>query len=466
MTHPEKTLPDEHSLQERAPDIDEPNRDVSRVATIAATAASIEYYDFFIYGLAAALVFPAVFFPETGSVTGVLLSFATFGIGFLARPLGGVVFGHFGDLIGRKKTLVIALVTMGVASTAIGALPSYASVGVLAPVLLTVLRFAQGIAIGGQMGGVVLLAVEAAPPNRRGFFGSFSSLGAPGGVLLANVTFLLLTALVSTEALIAWAWRLPFAMSLVLVGLALYVHVKLEDTPAFRRLQEQRRRTAAPTVPTPTRSPVWTVLRTYPREVALTAGSYIGINLTYYLYITFVISYGTKTLGLSQTTMLAAILIGSTGQVLALPLAGALSDRIGRSRVYIWGAAGSALFAFPFWMMLQTGQFWLITLAMLIGLGVLHSLMYGVQPAFFAETFSTEIRYSGVSLGIQTGAVIGGAFAPMAATALLSEFGWPSVAIYMVAGCLLTAVCVWILARRNTARPAGFRQAAITAEPR
>lgn len=441
------TIPEHHRAG-----VDVPDRDVTRVATIAATAASIEYYDFFIYGLAAALVFPTVFFPEMSSVTGVLVSFATFGIGFLARPLGGLVFGHFGDLIGRKKTLVIALVTMGIASTAIGALPSYASVGILAPILLTVLRFAQGIAIGGQMGGVVLLAVEAAPPHRRGFFGSFSSLGAPGGVLLANVTFLLLSAVVSTDALLEWAWRLPFLMSLVLVGLALYVHVKLEDTPAFRRLQEQRQSTAVPTVRTPTRSPVWTVLRTYPREVALTAGSYIGINLTYYLYITFVISYGTNTLGLSRTTMLAAILIGSTGQIIALPLAGALSDRIGRARIYIWGAAGSAGFAFPFWMLVQTGQFWLITAAMLIGLGLLHSLMYGVQPAFFAETFSTEVRYSGVSLGIQTGAVIGGAFAPMAATALLSSFGWPSVALYMMGGCLITVVSVGMLARRNTTR--------------
>lgn len=428
------------------------SRDVSRVAAIAATAASIEYYDFFIYGLAAALVFPAVFFPNQSAVTGVLLSFATFGIGFLARPLGGVVFGHFGDLIGRKKTLVIALITMGIASTALGALPTYATVGVLAPVLLTLLRFIQGIAIGGQMGGVVLLAVEAAPPNRRGFFGSFSSLGAPGGVLLANLTFLILTAFVSTEALIDWAWRLPFLMSLILVALALYVHVKLEDTPAFQRLQEKRQATASPSARTPTRSPVLTVLRTYPREVALTAGSYIGINLTYYLYITFVISYGTNTLGLSQRTMLAAILIGSTGQLLTLPLAGALSDRVGRAKVYIWGAAGSAAFAFPFWMLLQTGQFWLITVAMLIGLGLLHSLMYGVQPAFFAETFSTEVRYSGVSLGIQTGAVIGGAFAPMAATGLLSSFGWPSVALYMMGGCLLTLVSVWILAERNKER--------------
>lgn len=431
-------------------------RDATRVASVAAAAASIEYYDFFIYGLAAALIFPSVFFPQQDSGTGVLLSFATFGIGFLARPLGGVIFGHFGDVIGRKKTLVVALATMGVASTAIGLLPTYSAVGVLAPILLTVLRFLQGIAIGGQMGGVVLLAVEAAPRSRRGFFGSFSSLGAPGGVLLANITFLIITAAVPSEALMQWAWRLPFLLSLGLVALAIYVHLKLEDTPAFRRLQQQRQSTPTNVTSTLKRSPVITVLRTYPREVALTAGSYIGINLTYYLFITFVVSYGTNPdhLDLPRSTMLAAILIGSTGQVLALPLAGAISDKIGRARVYIWGAGGLAAFTFPFWMLLETRNFWLITIAMLIGLGLLHSLMYGVQPAFFAETFSTEVRYSGVSLGIQTGSVIGGAFAPMVATALLTKYGWPSVALYMVGGCLVTLTSVIILSRRHpTSRP-------------
>jgi MFS family permease len=427
-------------------------RDATRVASIAAVAASIEYYDFFIYGLAAALIFPGVFFPQQGSATGVLLSFATFGIGFLARPLGGVIFGHFGDVIGRKRTLAVALATMGVASTVIGLLPSYSAVGILAPILLTTLRFVQGVAIGGQMGGVVLLATEAAPAERRGYFGSFSSLGAPGGVLLANVTFLVITALVPNAALVEWAWRLPFLLSLVLVGLAIYVHVKLEDTPAFQRLQQQRQSAPSGAAGTPARSPVITALRRYPREVALTAGSYLGINLTYYLFITFVVSYGTDPnhLGLPKSTLLAAILIGSTAQVLVLPLAGALSDRVGRARVYLWGAGGLAAFSFPFWMLLDTGNFWLITLAMLVGLGLLHSLMYGVQPAFFAETFSTEVRYSGVSLGIQTGSVIGGAFAPMVATALLAEFGWPSVALYMTGGCLVTVGSVVVLARRRT----------------
>ncbi|MET0457233.1 MAG: MFS transporter [Mycobacterium sp.] len=430
-------------------------RDATRVASIAAIAASIEYYDFFIYGLAAALVFPTVFFPQEGSASGVLLSFATFGIGFLARPLGGIIFGHFGDLVGRKKTLVVALATMGVASTAIGVLPTYAAVGVLAPILLTVLRFVQGIAIGGQMGGVVLLAVEAAPASRRGYFGSFSSLGAPGGVLLANVVFLITTAAVPADALLLWAWRLPFLMSLVLIALAIYMHLKLEDTPAFLRLQQHR----VDPQPGPTeekkRSPVITVLRTYPREVALTAGSYIGINLTLYLFITFVVSFGTNHLGMEKSTLLAAILIGSVVQVAALPLAGALSDKVGRARVFRWGAGGLAAFSIPFWFLLDTGNFWLITLAMVIGLGLLHSLMYGVQPAFFAETFSTGVRYSGVSLGIQLGSVFGGAFAPMVATALLSAYGTTSVAIYMLTGCLITLASVSLLVRHKTVDPLG-----------
>jgi MFS family permease len=425
-------------------------RDATRVASVAAIAASIEWYDFFIYGLAAALIFPTLFFPEQGAATGVLLSFATFGVGFLARPLGGFIFGHFGDVIGRKKTLMIALVLMGIVSTAIGVIPTYASVGLMAPILLTVLRFLQGIAIGGQMGGVVLLAFEAAPATRRGFFGSFSSLGAPGGVLLANVTFLALTASVSEEALLQWAWRLPFLMSLALIVLAVYVHYKLEDTPAFRRLQQERDTASRNSGVARKRSPVITVLRTYPREVALATGSYIGINLTLYLFLTFVLSYGTKQLGMSNSAMLTAILLGSVVQFVALPAAGALSDRIGRARVYIWGAAGMAVFTVPFWLLLNTGTFWLITLAMVIGLGVLHSLMYGAQPAFFAEAFSTDVRYSGVSLGIQIGAVLGGAFAPMAATALLNAYGWPSVAGYMIVGCLITVVAVAVLSSRRT----------------
>ncbi|MGP4091046.1 MFS transporter [Streptomyces sp. KR55] len=428
-------------------------RDIVQVASVAIAANSIEYYDFFIYGTAAALVFPAVFFPEQSAMMGVLLSFATFGVGFIARPLGGVVFGHFGDVIGRKKTLVVAMVIMGVVSTMIGLLPSYAAIGTAAPILLVALRFLQGFSLGGQMGGVVLFAVEKAPPHRRGLYGSLTALGSPGGILLANLSFIAVTATVSPAALMSWGWRIPFMASMLLVGLALYLHFKIEETPAFQRLREAEQGKASTEAPArPTRSPVLTVLRQYPREIALTVGTYLGINMTYYVLVAFVISYGSNPtfLGLSKGTLLGAVLIGSTAQAVGLPLAGALSDRVGRRRVMMTGAGGLAVFSFAFWPLVNTGSFWLITLAMLVSLGLLHSLIYAVQPAFFAETFPTELRYSGVSLGIQIGAVLGGAFAPMIATALLMRFGTISIAIYMAVACLITLFSVWKLKETRT----------------
>jgi MFS family permease len=446
--------PDGHSTTKAS------ERDVFKVASVAATATSIEYYDFFIYGTASALVFPALFFPEQSPVTALLLSFAAFGIGFIARPLGGMIFGHFGDLVGRKKTLVAALVMMGVASTAVGLMPTYSSIGMAAPILLVALRFVQGIALGGQ-GGIILLAVEAAPAARRGFFGSFSSLGAPGGVLLANLAFLTITALLPNDALLAWAWRVPFLLSLGLVALAIYIHFKLEETPAFQRLQQSGTDIDDPNEqakPSVVRSPIVTVLRTYPKEIALTIGTYLGINMTYYIFITFVISYGTNPqyLDMPRSTLLAAVLIGSMGQIVGLPLAGALSDRFGRRRVQLYGAAALAVFVFPFWAMVDTRSFWLITLGLLIGLGLIHSLLYGVQPTFFAEIFSTEVRFSGVSLGIQIGSVLGGAFAPLVATALLARYGSISIALYMSAACLLTLFSLWMLKETH----ASNRQAA------
>ncbi|WP_337822195.1 MFS transporter [Amycolatopsis sp. A1MSW2902] len=432
----------------KQPDTKASGRDIFQVAAVSIAANSIEYYDFFIYGTAAALVFPTLFFPGQSATMGVLLSFATLGVGFLARPLGGVVFGHFGDIVGRKKTLVIAMMLMGTVSTLIGVLPTYSSIGVAAPILLVMLRFLQGFSLGGQMGGVVLFAVEKAPASRRGLYGSLTALGSPGGTLVANGAFIAVTAALSPQALTSWGWRVPFLASMLLVGLALYLHFRIEETPAFRRLQEaDLAKVAAAASARPTRSPVLTALRTYPREIALTAGTYLGINMTYYMLIAFVITYGTnpKFLGLPKETLLIAVLIGSTAQFIGLPAAGALSDRVGRRRVIMAGAGGLAVFSLAFWPMVDSDSFWMIALAMFIAMGLLHSLMYGVQPALFAETFSTEARYSGVSLGIQFGAVLGGAFAPMIATVLLSKFGSISIGIYMAVCCLVTLLSVWKL---------------------
>jgi MFS family permease len=446
--------------------VDQPaEKDVFKVGMVAIAAASIEWYDFFIYGTAAALVFPAVFFPEQTPLIGALLSFASFGVGFLARPVGGVVFGHFGDLVGRKKTLIAALVAMGVASTLVGLLPSYAVIGVAAPILLVILRFIQGIAVGGQQGGVILLAVEGAPARRRGFYGSFASVGAPGGIILANLAFLIVTAVVSPAAFQAWGWRIPFLMSMALIGLAVYIQLRLEDTPAFRRLQEakQRRGTLGDaggsegareaSEPTSTHrsskgSPVIEAFRTYPRQIALAAGAYVAINMTYYIFVAYVISYATSpaVLGMPNSTILTAVLVASVAQVFALPAAGLLSDRIGRRSVFMAGAVTLGLWSFAFWPLVNTKSFPLIVVALVVGLGILHSLMYGPQAAFFSETFSTAVRYSGVSLGIQLGSVFGGAFAPLIATALFAAFAsWTSIAIYMAIMCAITFVSVWLL---------------------
>lgn len=424
-------------------------RDATKVASIAGLAASIEYFDFFIYSIASALIFPTLFFPEVDGAIGLLLSFATFGVGFLARPLGGIIFGHFGDKGGRKKSLVVALLVMGIATTLVGFLPSFAAVGVLAPLLLVTLRLVQGIAIGGQQGGVVLLAVESAPANRRGFFGSFSSIGAPGGTLLANLTFLLVTFFLDEEQLFAWGWRLPFWFSIVLVILAIYIHLKLEETPEFKKLQAEAAAQAGKSgaAKVPTKAPVWQVITRYPKQLLLCMGVYVGLNITFWLFVTFAITYASSDefLGQPREMILSAMLIASVVQIFGLLFAGRLSDRIGRAKTIIIGSLLLGAFGFAFWPMLATGNFIVIAIAMSIGLGVLHSFIYGVQPAYFAEVFEPEVRYSGVSMGIQLATVIGGAFAPLIATWLAGNYGQISLSFYILGAVLITAVSAMIL---------------------
>ena len=427
-----------------------PERSILKVALTALAGSSIEWYDFFIYGTAAALVFPNLFFPGFGDTGATILSYSTFAVAFIGRPVGGLIFGHFGDKFGRKRALVTALVLMGTGTTAIGLLPGYATIGILAPILLVTLRFLQGICIGGQWGGAVLLATESAPAEKRGFYGSFAQIGVPVAVLISNIIFLVIAATLGDGALVAWAWRIPFLLSVLLIGLGLYIQLKLEDTPAFRHLQEYReqhqseeeRREAEEAAG----SPVWEVLKTYPKEIALAAGAFIAINANFYILITYSLDYATAEVGLPQSTVLTAVLISSVAGLLAIGGFAALSDLIGRRIPYMAGAALLGLWGlFAFWPLVDSGNPGLLVLALVLG-QVFLSMMYGPQAAFYSEIFTTKVRYSGASMGYQIGSVFGGALAPIIATALLAATGTSfAVGAYMAVVCAITGVCAFLL---------------------
>lgn len=418
-----------------------------RVALTSLAGTSIEWFDFFIYATAAALVFPTVFFAEDMPRSlSLIASYMTFAVGFLARPIGGILFGHYGDRVGRKKTLVFALMMMGIATTLIGLLPSYATAGVLAPVMLIVLRFVQGLAVGGQWGGAMLLVTENAPPNRRGFYGAFAQAGAPVGLILANLAFLITTASVSDEAFMTWGWRIPFLASVALIGLSLYVQLRLEDTPAFRELQALKEAKAESTA-VPTRSPVLEALATYPRQIILAAGAFLAAQVTFYILITFVVAYTTNPdgLGLARSTILSAVLVSSFLQIPALFISASLSDKYGRRGIYMLGAALLGVWAFFLFPLIDTGSFLLITVAICVG-QILIALMYGPQAALLTELFSTHVRYSGASLGYQIGAILGGALAPIIATALYATYdSTVGISIYIAIACALTLLSVFLL---------------------
>jgi metabolite-proton symporter len=419
-----------------------------RVALTSLGGTSIEWYDFFIYGTAAALIFPTLFFPAgMPPYVNVIAAYATFAVGFIARPVGGMLFGHFGDRLGRKAALVTAMVMMGVATTLIGLLPGYEQMGPLAPILLIVLRFIQGLAVGGQWGGAMLLVTESAPSEKRGFYGAFAQSGAPVGLVLANVAFLLVSASVSDEAFLDWGWRIPFLASILLIGLSLYVQLTLEDTPAFKEL-------AAATEPeqkTQSRSPVLKALQTYPKEIALAAGAFLGVQVTFYILVAFIISYGTDPAGLamSRSDMLIAVLLSTICQVPALFFFASWSDRHGRHGIYKLGAIVTGLWAFVMFPLIDTGSLPLIIFA-LAGGQIAMAMMYGPQAAMLAELFSTEVRYSGASLGYQFGAIVGGGFAPIIATTLLVTFGssvW--VSAYIALACVLTYISLVLLKEKQ-----------------
>ena len=408
---------------------------IRRVVLASFIGTTIEWYDYFIYGTAAALVFNKLFFPELDAFTGTIAAFGTFAVGFFARPIGGLVFGHFGDKLGRKNMLVTTLMMMGIATFLIGVLPTHAKIGVASPVLLVVLRFIQGFGVGGEWGGAVLMAVEHGHKGRRGFFGSCAQAGVPIGLLLATGVFTLLNSQLTDAQFLAWGWRVPFLIGILLLAVGLYIRLAILESPLFKKLQEKESERPAP---------IREVLTKYPRNVLIAMGARFAENASFYIFTVFIYAYAKNHLELDRQVILNAILIASAVQFIAVPCFGALSDRVGRRPVYIFGAVFTALFALPFFLLVKTESPVLITIAMILAIAVGHAAMYGPQAAFFSELFGTRVRYSGVSLGYQLASPFAGGLAPIIAALLLKWSDgnpWP-VAAYLVVTSLITLTAI------------------------
>ncbi|HEV7625252.1 MAG TPA: MFS transporter [Streptomyces sp.] len=420
---------------------------LKRVVAASLVGTTIEWYDFFLFGSAAAIVFNKLFFPDSDPLVGTLLAFLTYAVGFAARPIGALVFGHYGDKIGRKKLLVLSLLLMGGATFAIGLLPTHASIGSSAAILLTVMRLVQGFALGGEWGGAVLLVSEHGEAKKRGFWASWPQTGAPAGLLLGTGALALVTALLSEEAFLSWGWRVPFLLSGVLVGVGLWVRLAVDESPVFKeaRARAEARKAEAAKLSGDEqveRMPLVAVLRFHWKEVLITIGARMAENIGFYVITLFILAYVKEELKLSQQTALNAVLIASAVHFAVIPAWGALSDRLGRRPVYLFGAVGTALWVFPFFQLLDTKDFGSIVLAVTVGL-ILHGAMYGPQAAFFSEMFATRMRYSGASIGSQFSSVAAGAPAPLIATALLAEYGNSTpIAVYLIAAALLTVIAI------------------------
>ncbi|MFC8362263.1 MFS transporter [Streptomyces griseorubiginosus] len=417
---------------------------LKRIVAASLIGTTIEWYDFFLYGSAAALVFNKLFFPDSDPLVGTLLSFLTYAVGFAARPLGALVFGHYGDRLGRKKLLVLSLLLMGGATFAIGLLPTHATVGTAAPVLLTVLRLVQGFALGGEWGGAVLLVSEHGDARRRGFWASWPQTGAPAGQLLATGVLSLLTAVLSDAAFGSWGWRIPFLLSGVLVVVGLWIRLSVDESPVFKEALAQAEARKAAREGASEKLPIVAVLRHHWRDVLVAMGARMAENISYYVITAFILVYATTSAGVSKQTALNSVLIASAVHFAVIPAWGALSDRVGRRPVYLLGAVGVGAWMFPFFSLIDTGGFGNLVLAVTVGL-VLHGAMYAPQAAFFSEMFATRMRYSGASIGAQFASVAAGAPAPLIATALLADYGTSTpIALYVIAAAVLTVVAVGV----------------------
>jgi MFS family permease len=395
------------------------------------TGTSLEYYDFAIYSVASALVFPKIFFPNDDEFVGLLLSFSTFAVGYLARPIGGIIFGRLGDRIGRKHVLVTTLLLIGVATVLIGLLPDYSVIGVAAPIILVLLRLAQGIGVGGEWGGAVLLSAEFGDAKKRGFWSSAAQIGPPAGNLMANGVLALLAVTLSNEAFLSWGWRVAFLASALLVVFGLLIRLKLEETPVFKAIQAHGEQPKAP---------IKEVFTKEPRALVAAALARVAPDVLYSLLTVFVAVYATRELGMTTSNVLGAILIGSAFQLLLIPVAGALTDRFNRRLVYGLAAIATAAFIPLFFLMIQGKSVAMLTVGIVIGLA-LHAFMYGPQAAYITEQFPARLRYAGSSLAYTLAGVIGGAIAPLVFTALYGASGnWYPIAVYLLVASVVTVV--------------------------
>ncbi|CAH0146706.1 Proline/betaine transporter [Peribacillus frigoritolerans] len=412
-----------------------------RILIASLVGSSIEWFDYFLYGTVSALVFNQLFFVNEDPTIGLLLSYASFALAFFIRPFGGVIFSHIGDRIGRKKTLVLTLSLMGVATFGMGLLPTYQAVGIWAPILLITLRLVQGLGIGGEWGGALLLAVEYAPAEKRGLFGAIPQMGVTIGMLLGTVALSIMT-LLPENAFMTWGWRIPFIFSALLVFFGLWIRKGIDETPSFKKVKESGEVPKLPIVET---------LKNYWREVLIAVGAKVVETAPFYIFSTFVVSYATANLGFSRTATLTAVMIATIITTILIPIMGNLSDKLGRKKLFIGGTIGMALFAFPYFWLLEQKSVLLLIVATVIGLGVIWAPITAVLGTMFSEIFDAKIRYTGITLGYQIGAALAGGTAPLVATALLNRFNnsYVPVALYIIFASVLSLAAIWAVKDRS-----------------
>lgn len=412
-----------------------------RVLIASLVGSSIEWFDYFLYGTVAALVFNQLFFVTEDPTVGLLLAYASFALAFFIRPFGGIIFSHIGDRIGRKKTLVVTLSLMGVATFGMGLLPTYQAIGIWAPILLITLRLVQGLGIGGEWGGALLLAVEYAPPEKRGLYGSIPQMGVTIGMFMGTIALWLMTML-PEESFMTWGWRVPFILSALLVVFGLWIRKGIDETPEFKKVQESGEIPKLPIVDT---------LKYHWREVLIAIGAKVVETAPFYIFSTFVVSYATTNLEFTRTSTLTAVMIATVVTTILIPVMGNLSDKVGRKKLYVTGTVAMALFAFPYFWMLQQGSVALLIIATIIGLGIIWAPITAVLGTMFSEIFDAKIRYTGISLGYQIGAAVAGGTAPLVATALLVRFdnSYIPVAIYIIFTALISLVAIWAVKDRS-----------------